>query len=493
MGFPLDLLQSLNLVWAGLIPLIFVVYLIASTIFIVMENKEPKTTLAWILLFWVLPFIGLLVYAFFGRGHRAFSRERKLLKQIVTSDSQPNLRDLLQQQDACFEGNHCLSPSQRSVAEMCNRNSYSLLTLHNDVQILQNATKKYPLLLEALRAATHSIHIQYYSWDSDAFTNQLKDILIEKVKAGVQVRALYDWAGCLSGLSYAYLKELKSAGVRILPYLKLGINQVHNIGYRNHRKIVVVDGDVGFVGGINMGEEHLTGGKHFPSWRDTHLRVQGEGAAALQAAFAVGWYNTTGELLDDPAFYAHSKPERIVPLQIVSSGPDSEWAAVRQLYFKLITNANERVFIQSPFFILDDAISEAIKAACLSGIDVRIMLTPRGGVYQVPYRAALTFCAEMSRAGAKIYFYNAGYLHAKTIMVDGEMCSIGTANMDIRSFSINYETNAVIYDTALAGELEQDFLNDIAHCDVFTWQQYRKEPWLARLRDSFYRLCSPVL
>lgn len=493
MSFPLNLLQSLNIVSPGLIAIVFALYLIATTIFIVTENKEPKTTLAWILLFWLLPFIGLLVYAFFGRGHRAFSRERKLLKQIVTSESQPNLRGLLKQQTDCFESNLCLSLSQRRVAEMCNRNSYSLLTLHNDVQILQNASKKYPLLLEALRQATHSIHIQYYSWDSDAFTEQLKDILIAKAKAGVQVRALYDWAGCLGGLHNDYLQDLKAAGVKILPYLKLGLNQVHNIGYRNHRKIVVVDGDIGFVGGINMGEEYLTGGKHFSAWRDTHIRVQGQGAAALQAAFAVGWFNTTGEMLNDPRFYAHSTPDRLVPMQIVSSGPDSEWAAVRQLYFKLITNANERVFIQSPFFILDDSISEAIKAACLSGVDVRIMLTPRGGVYQVPYRAALTFCAEMSRAGAKIYFYQAGYLHAKTIMVDGEICSIGTANMDIRSFSINYETIAVLYDTALASELEQDFLDDVKQCSEFKWYEYRKEPWLSRLRDSVYRLCSPLL
>jgi cardiolipin synthase len=412
MSFLLNLLQSVNSIWTGLIPVVFLIYLVGSTIFIVMENKEPKTTLAWILLFWLLPFIGPLVYAFFGRGHRAFSREGKLLKQIITSETQPNLRGLVAQQEQCFVGEVCLSLSQRRVAEMCNRNSYSLLTLHNHVQILQNASKKYPLLLEDMRKAKHAIHIQYYSWESDKFTEQIKDILIEKARAGVQVRALYDWAGCLGGLHHDYVKALKDNGVKILPYLKLGINQVHNIGYRNHRKIVVVDGDVGYVGGINMGEEYLTGGKYFPAWRDTHLRVQGEGAAALQVAFAVGWFNTTGELLDDPAFYTHSRPERLVPMQIVSSGPDSEWAAVRQLYFKLITNAEKRVFIQSPFFILDDAISEAIKAACLSGVDVRIMLTPRGGVYQVPYRAALTFCAEMSRAGAKIYFYQAGYLHA---------------------------------------------------------------------------------
>jgi len=489
----LAFLQSFNIALPGLVPILFIVYCAVSLVFIVMENKEPKTTLAWILLFWILPIFGLLLYLFAGRGHKTFSRERKLLKQLITNESQPNLLGLLQQQDERLTRGGLLSIDQQRVVQMLIHNSYSLLTLHNEVEILQNAAEKYPRLLQALRGAQYCIHLQYYIWESDAFTEEVRDILIEKARAGVQVRGLYDWAGCLGSLSPKYLKDLRDAGVEIHPYLSLGFGTIHNIGYRNHRKIAVIDGDIGFVGGMNLSAEHLTGGRHFTSWRDTHVRVRGEGAAALQAAFSVGWYNTTGQTLDDPKLYAHSRPESIVPLQIVSSGPDSEWEAVRQLYFKLITNARHHVLIQSPFFILDPTMSEAIKAACLSGVDVRIMLTPRGGVYQVPYRAALTYCADMSRAGAKIFFYQNGYLHAKTIMVDGEMCSIGTANMDIRSFSINYETNAVLYDLKLTQELEQDFHADLENCIEFHWWEYRMEPWLVRLRDSMYRLCSPLL
>ena len=487
------LLQSLLVSLPGLVPLIVIVYCAITLVFIVMENKEPKTTLAWILVFWIFPVIGLLLYVFFGRGHKTFSGEHKLLKQIITSESQPNLLGLMQQQDERLIRGDLLSLGQQRVVQMLIHNSYSLLTLHNEVEILQNADEKYPRLLEALRGAQYCIHLQYYIWESDSFTEEIKAILIEKARAGVQVRGLYDWAGCIGTLSSKYLQELRDAGVQIHAYIPLQFGSIHNIGYRNHRKIAVVDGDIGFVGGMNLSLEHLTGGKHFSSWRDTHVRVKGEGAAALQAAFSVGWYNTTGETLDDPKLYAHSSPETIVPLQIVSSGPDSEWEAVRQLYFKLITNARDHVYIQSPFFILDPTLSEAIKAACLSGVDVRIMLTPRGGVYQVPYRAALTYCADMSRAGAKIFFYQTGYMHAKTIMVDGEMCSIGTANMDIRSFSINYETNAMIYDLKTTRELEADFHEDLTHCVEFHWWEYRMEPWLVRLRDSLYRLCSPIL
>ena len=485
--------QTLMSAWPSWLLVLFAVYAVATTLYIVTENKEPKTTLAWILLIWLFPFLGLLVYIFLGRSHKPFSRERKLLKQIITSESQPNLGELLAQQEECLRDGACLSLEQRRVVELCNRNSYSLLTLHNRVEILQNANEKYPRLLEDLRQAKHSIHLQYYIWESDAFTAQVKEILIAKAKAGVQVRGLYDWMGTLGALSRKDLRDFREAGIPVRAYLSIGLWQLHTISFRNHRKIVVIDGDIGYVGGMNLSEEHLTGGKHFPLWRDTHIRVQGEAAAAMQAAFAVAWYNTTQETLDDPRLYAHSQPDQATPMQIVSSGPDSEWDAIRQLYFKLITNANTRVFIQSFVIIPDDSIAEAIKAACLSGVDVRIMVMPRGGVYQVPYRASMTFCAEMSRAGAKIYLYQAGYFHAKTIMVDGEMCSIGTANMDVRSFSINYETNAVIYDRALAEELEQDFLNDQKDCTEFTWQEYNKASWSSRLRDSIYRLCSPLL
>lgn len=464
---------------------LFVAYLIIS------ENNDPRATLAWLLFLWSFPILGLLAYLFFGRGRRAFSRERKLLKELVSAKSQPNLNRLRQQQETFLNSKSDLTQEEKRIIRLMHRNSQSLLTIHNEVEILHNATAKYPRLLEELATAQHSISLQYFIWESDAFTEKIKTILIEKARSGVKVRAIYDWLGSHNMLNQKYLAELRSAGVQIEAYLSP--RELHNIGYRNHRKIVIIDGNVAFLGGLNLSNEHLTGGKYFPSWRDIHFKVRGEAAAMLQATFAIGWYNTTGELLDDPKLFEASQPDSIVPMQIVSSGPDSQWAAIRQLYFKLIMHANHHVYIQSPFFILDDSIAEAIKTARLSGVDVQIMLTPRGGLYQVPYRAALTFCDEMSRAGARIYFYQKGYFHPKTLMIDGEICTIGTANMDIRSFSVNYETNAVFYNADIARQMEQAFIADIANCSEFTWRDYRKEPHLVRLRDSIYRLCSPLL
>jgi cardiolipin synthase len=468
-------------------------YGVVAALLVIAENKDPKATLAWILLLWLLPVLGVLVYLFFGREFRAFSKDRSLFRRLIHAESQPHFKALLAQQAQFLNTNDALAPAYRHMVQLFNRNSYAFVTLRNQVDVLQNASQKYPRLLNDLQAAQHSIHMQYYIWESDDFTEQVKAILIERAKAGVQVRAIYDWAGSFGALSRSYIKALRAAGVRMEAYLSPG--QLHDVGYRNHRKIVVIDGTVSYLGGMNLSAEHLSGGKHFAAWRDTAIRIHGDASAALQAIFAVGWFNSTQEKLEDVALFTPSSPagEDVVPMQIVSSGPDSQWAAMRQLYFALITRAAKHIYIQSPFFIPDPSIVEALKAACLSGVDVRIMLMPRGGVYQVPYRAARTYCAEVARAGARIFFYQAGYFHPKTLVVDGEVCSVGTANLDVRSFSLNYETNAVIYDRVVAQQLEADFVRDMAQCEEFDWRQYQALPRLARLRDSIYRLCSPLL
>jgi len=478
--------------YVGTILLILTIaYSLVIAFVIITDNEEPRATLAWLLLLWAFPPIGLLAYLFVGRGRKAFSKERTLLRELMLVQTLPDLTRLQGQQEQFLSTSDRLDPEKKRIVRLLYRNSHAILTLHNEVEILQNASAKYPRLIEDLKAAQHSISMQYFIWESDEFTEKIKDILVEKAKAGVQIRALYDWFGGFGVLSRQYLRELRAAGVQIEAYLSP--RTPHNLGYRNHRKIVVIDGDVGYLGGLNLSIEHLNGGKHFPFWRDTHFRVRGEAASTLQAIFAVGWFNTTGERLDNPGLYACSQPESTVPMQIVSSGPDSQWAAIRQMYFKLIMSANRHVYIQSPFFILDDSIAEAIKSARMSGVDVQIMLTPRGGVFQVPYRAALTYVDEMSKVGARIYFYQKGYFHPKTLMIDSEICSIGTANMDIRSFRVNYESNAVFYDPTVTRQLEQAFMADIANCTEYTWRDYRRRPPISRFRDSVYRLFSPLL
>ncbi len=382
-------------------------------------------------------------------------------------------------------------------------NSHSALTTRNRVAIQQDASAHYPSLMDDLKGARHTIHLQYYIWADDPFTRELKAILAERARNGVEVRLLYDPIGSFFKLTRRYKRELAESGVRWAPVSAL--YRLHTISYRNHRKIAVIDGRIGYTGGMNIGQEHLDGGRDFDGWRDTHVRIEGEGAAVLQAVFLTDWHNATSEDIFAAGHFPSLQPDvqpvsatdgesAYEPVQILTSGPDSEWRANRQLYFAMIVSAQHRVRLQSPFFILDATITEALTSAALAGVDVEVMVGARGeGWNQAPYRAANTYIAEVAAAGARIYLYEKGYLHAKTIVIDGEVCSIGSANLDIRSFSINYELNAVIYDRRRAQELEAAFACDLEGCKVFSLGEYKRTSVLNRLGDSAARLLSPLL
>ena len=258
----------------------------------------------------------------------------------------------------------------------------------------------------------------------------------------------------------------------------------------------MIDGAIGYTGGMNIGREHLSGGTGFESWRDTQLRIVGEGAALLQTVFMVDWHNAVGEDLFAGRYYpaaAVQGADGDVPVQILTSGPDSEWAAIRQLYAVMIASAQRHVFVQSPFFIPDATLAEALRTAALSGVDVRVMVSARASGGKLPEWAGNTYLEDVANAGVRVFLYEKGYLHAKTISIDSEICSIGSANIDIRSFSINYELNAVLYSERLARELEEDFQRDLAHCTEFDASAYRERNPALRLRDSVARLFSPLL
>jgi cardiolipin synthase A/B len=469
-------------------------YALVTGIFLVSENRRPQETLAWMLAFFFAPGIGILVYFLFGRNRKAFSKESKLLRQDLEASALPVLSPILSRQDEVITRLEGESASRRKLMMLVRRNSHSALTRRNSVKIKQDAAEFYASLIEDMEAARHSIHLQYFIWGADPFTERLKEILAAKARAGIEVRLLYDPVGSLGHLTHAYVRDMRAAGVRMAPTSPL--YRLHTISYRNHRKITVIDGAIGYTGGMNIGQEHLDGGKGFASWRDTQLRIVGEGAAVLQAVFMVDWYNAVRENLFSDAYYpTDPAPPRDgeVPVQILTSGPDSQWAAIRQLYAFMIASAQRHVFLQSPFFIPDATIAEALRAAALAGIDVRVMLSARPSGNRLPDWAGNTYIADIADAGVRVFLYEKGYLHAKTISIDAETCSIGSANLDIRSFSINYELNAVLYSEKLARELEEDFKQDLGHCTEFDAAAYRKCSAAVRLRDSVARLLSPLL
>jgi cardiolipin synthase A/B len=469
-------------------------YALVTGIFLVSENRRPQETLAWMLAFFFAPGIGILVYFLFGRNRKAFSKESKLLRQDLEASALPVLSPILSRQDEVITRLEGESASRRKLMMLVRRNSHSALTRRNSVKIKQDAAEFYASLIEDMEAARHSIHLQYFIWGADPFTERLKEILAAKARAGIEVRLLYDPVGSLGHLTHAYVRDMRAAGVRMAPTSPL--YRLHTISYRNHRKITVIDGAIGYTGGMNIGQEHLDGGKGFASWRDTQLRIVGEGAAVLQAVFMVDWYNAVRENLFSDAYYPTDPAPPMdgeVPVQILTSGPDSQWAAIRQLYAFMIASAQRHVFLQSPFFIPDATIAEALRAAALAGIDVRVMLSARPSGNRLPNWAGNTYIADIADAGVRVFLYEKGYLHAKTITIDSETCSIGSANLDIRSFSINYELNAVLYSEKLARELEEDFRQDLGHCTEFDAAAYRKCSAAVRLRDSVARLLSPLL
>jgi cardiolipin synthase len=342
--------------WTAALGWVFTGYALVTGAFIVRENRRPQATLAWMMLFVMLPGVGLVIYVLFGRDRKAFSRERALARQNLEENAAPLLGPMRERQEAAIADLEADSPIRRRLMQLVRRNSHSLLTTANRVAIPQDAAVFYPSLVESLKAAKRSIHLQSFIWRDDPFTQELKAILIERAKADVEVRLLYDPVGSWT-LSRRYRQELKAGGVQVAPVSALW--RLHTLSYRNHRKIAVIDGRIGYTGGMNIGQEHLDSGPHADSWWDTQVRIDGEGAAVLQAVFLVDWYNATGEdlfakkrfpLLGEgsgpvSAPAADEKPAG-VPVQILTSGPDSEWRAIRQLYFGMIVSAQERVRLQ---------------------------------------------------------------------------------------------------------------------------------------------------
>lgn len=468
-------------------------YSLGVAIFLVLENRTPQSTFAWLFLLLLFPLGGLLIYVMFGRGRHVFSCRGKLTTLIQGTALAQRSAALVAEQPAKLAALAAGAGGDHApLATMLWSAARSPLTLSNRLEILQDAREKYPRLLADMRAASRSIHLLYYEWASDPFTEEVGRLLSEKVRQGVEVRIIYDPMGSLTMLSRRYVRGLRRRGVHMYPFSRL--YQLHTLSYRNHRKIAVIDGLIGYAGGMNMTQEHLTGPKGFTGWRDTHARVTGEAVLILQGVFATMWHNTTGVNLFDEAFFPAPPAEASgVWIQVVSAGPDSCWEAIRQSYLAMIALARHHIYLQSPFLIPDVSLAEALKTAALAGVDVRIMIAPRGSELSPAYRAGMTYAADLARAGVRILLYEGAYFHSKTICVDSAVCSIGSANMDIRSFSINYEANLVIYDERATRELEADFECDLEHCVTFSASDYAGRRPASRLIDSTARLCSPLL
>jgi len=486
-------LHWIDLAWSYVSPVAVALYyglVLFAVVKILLENKNPLKTHSYLLLLILVPVVGLLVYIIFGQDYRRskmFSRKKALDKARIERYVEEQLE--LAQQHELIEDRQV--QEKIKIIRLLLNNNQAFLTKNNRVDVLVNGEAKFPALIEAIRHARHHIHIEYYIFDNDVIGNRLADLLVEKAKQGIEVRFIYDDVGT-SHIANKFKTAFKNAGIRSAPFMPVYLPKLSRANYRDHRKIVVVDGVIGFTGGINVADRYINP-EHVQHWRDTHLKIDGDAVYALQIVFLLNWYFVSHESIPfSPSYFPDFTAQGHVCVQIAASGPDSDWATIMQAIFMAISTAKDQILITTPYFIPNEAILTALKTAAMGGVDVQIIF-PNHSDSVIVHSASMSYMKELLQSGVKVMLYSNGFIHSKTIIVDKVMASVGTANMDYRSFDQNFEVNAFIYDTAFAEKMIGIFENDKEHCVPLQLSRWQQRPLRKRIVESAARLLAPLL
>jgi cardiolipin synthase len=478
---------SLSLVETAL--LLFNLSAVIAIVFI--ERRNPTVALAWVAVLLLFPYAGFVLYLLFGR--HIYSERRFRLKggddQRVRSRIRRQTRALDERRiEFADPGADRFRPLMRLLLS----EDRAVIWTQSRVEYEDRGEAHFAAMLEAIRSARHYIHMEYYIIRNDALGRRFIDALAERAHAGVTVRLVYDAVGC-ARVGRRFFRPLTEAGGRAIPFFP-GLFGIFNfrINFRNHRKILVVDGDVGFLGGYNIGVEYLGEGPLGP-WRDAHLRIEGDAVQSLQARFLMDWnYAAHDSLGFVDEFFPEPEAAGNVACQIASSGPDTPKVAIREGFLKLIATATKTIDITTPYFVPDDSVLDALRIAAVSGVQVRIMI-PSKPDHPFVYWATLSYVGSLLDAGVRAYTYDRGFLHAKTCVIDGEAGTVGTANWDVRSFKLNFETNAFIYDRGVCHELRHAFQRDLEYCTELTLERYAAQGRIVRIKESISRLLTPLL
>ncbi|WP_222983486.1 cardiolipin synthase [Flagellimonas meishanensis] len=460
---------------------LYVIIALSVVVSLLINGVRPSKTLAWLLAIFTIPVGGFLLYLMLGRNRRKnklFSLKSdffKKLEPIGDNHEKFNLQEY------------------KKIAQLIRATSQCPVTERNQVTLLQDGKKTFEHIFEALENAKHHIHLQYYIFEEGVLSERLMEIFERKVAENVTIRLLYDGIGSYS-LSKKYLTRLKKIGVKTEQFLPFRFGRfLSSLNYRNHRKIIVVDNRVGFTGGINVTDKYLKEDPYPGKWHDTHLEIKGEATHYLNQVFLTDWYLATEEDMDLSQFKLEGVGEKGTSMQIASSGPDDDFPVMEQVYFSIANNAKEYLYITNPYIIPSDAIMQSLQTASLSGVDVRLLMSSTTDMKLVDWCVRAYFESYL-RAGIKIYLYNDGFLHSKTIACDDKIASVGTANMDNRSFQHNYESNAVLYDADLCKQLKNDFFEDCKKSTLLDdHEAYSDRPWSQKLVEGMAKLMSPLL
>lgn len=466
-------------------------------------RRNPSSTWAWALVVMVLPYVGFIVFLCLGldsREYRVFFEKAKMdseLYQSVFKKTMYRLANIKENPYKTFTPILDI-PDSEYLNRMLHLNYISdgsILIRNNSVQLFHDGKMKFRSLLNDIENAEHFIHIQYYIMRDDNLGKALIRALSQRAAEGVEVRLLIDGMGNFRN-SKTFYKPLLDAGGKIGIFMPPHFIRMN---YRNHRKLCIIDGDKGYIGGFNVGEEYLGTVKRYGYWRDTHMKICGQAVIALQMRFIMDWNFSCAidDKINDVENYLYldkiKKNEYgTVNMQIVSSGPDTKYQSVHYSYNKMIMEAQKNIFIVTPYFVPDDSIFQSLRIAALSGVDVRIMI-PANPDHPFVYGASLSYLGELIEIGVKCYQYENGFVHSKLMAIDGIVSSVGTANIDVRSFKLNFETNAFIYDISVTEEIETKFLDDLEYCTEIDEEWYKGRTRYTRIRESIGRLISPLL
>lgn len=474
-----------NFDWSWVRETVFLLYavtIVSIIVIVVSENRNPVKSLAWITVLLLLPMLGIVLYLIFGRNiknKRKLSRRnrRKLKRREVPRNVDPRSLGLSQESLQQIRLAHSLTGAQ--------------FYTDNDVEVFTSGAQKFARLKEDLRSAKRFINLEYYIFENDNIGNIIADILIERAMAGVKVRVIYDHVGSFTVKSQ-FFKRMRKAGIEVYPFFEVTFPQLGTrINWRNHRKLCVIDGKTGYLGGMNIADRYIDGGKKFDSWRDTHVRVEGPVVAALQYSFAVDWHFMGQPLLSD-AILPDSPKRGDIAAHLLTSGPTSQWSNIAFMFHKALGNAKRRIYIQSPYFLPTDTLLKDLVTAALSRIDVRVLIPRKGDSVLLNY-ASSSYITQCMQAGIKFYFYEAGMLHSKMIIVDDDFVTIGSTNFDFRSFEHNFESNLFFYSKEFAERMLGIYRQDLSHSTRVVPAQWRRRPIHRRAIESIVRLLSPIL
>lgn len=447
------------------------------------ENRNPVKSLAWITVLLMVPVFGVVLYLFFGRSLKN--------KRMITRRNRRRLR-----KKESFRGidTKKLPFSRSSILQikMANTINGAIYYPGNRVEIFTTGKEKFDNLLYDLSHATSYIHLEYYIFTDDTIGNRVADILIDRAKAGVKVRVIYDHIGSLSTKS-AFFNRMRLAGVEINPFFRVTFPAfATRINWRNHRKIVVIDGKIGYIGGMNIADRYING-VSYGVWRDTHVKITGPAVGSLQYSFAVDWNFMGMPLLEEKSEQFDTRlPHFSAGIQMMTSGPTNQWSNIAMVMMKAIAGAKRCVFIQTPYFLPTESILKNLQAAALAKVDVRIMIPAKSDSVVLTY-ATFSYIKECLAAGIKVYLYEAGMLHAKTVIVDDEFVSVGSTNIDFRSFEHNFESNIFIYSREVNRRMRDIFLDDVNDSVRISPADWAKRPAIQKIKESIFRLLSPIL